>query len=112
MYGSYARPARDLVLALQTDVGKDPGEYFENIGFWKQGRAKADPRDPTRHIIAALGASLGNLVPPTGHYDAGGRWHNDLLWAVGEHPFGPLSNSSAYQLDPSLINENTPPAET
>lgn len=46
-------------------------------------------------------------VPPTGHYGAEGRWHSDLLWAVGEHPYGPLSNSSAYSqilLDAVLRN--------
>ena len=46
--------------------------------------------------IAALATSLGNVVPATGHWDAGGRWHNDLLWALGEHPFGPLTNRSGF----------------
>ena len=68
----------------------------------------ADARDPTRHVLAGLAAAVGGLVAPFESLRPSMAAHvrspmdrdgppaarqADFLWSMGQHPFGPYSNT-------------------
>ena len=81
-----------LVLALQTEQGALAMPYVS-----EDAAVHISPRDPTRHIMAALAAAIGAVPPPYEARVPGAAAPSlDFAWATGHHPFGPFSNGSAF----------------
>ncbi|KAK3236360.1 hypothetical protein CYMTET_53494 [Cymbomonas tetramitiformis] len=94
----------DIVLVLQTvsHRAKSPDEIEEGIPlrFTSEGEdVHVLPQDPTRHMVAGVGMALAGLASPMeSHSQLHGKYKEDFMWAVGHHPFGPMSNTSTMSL--------------
>lgn len=83
-----------MVVALQTADESVP------VRLASSGvRARLSPLKPLRPCIEGLASALGGLVSPTRRFSVlHGREEESFLWAVGHHPFGPLSATSGVSL--------------
>eukprot|EP00741_Cyanophora_paradoxa_P002810 tig00000630_g2729.t1 len=84
----------DMVLVLQAEAEAGaPLPFFAGGG--PAGGSERPVRQVLRHAVAGAAASLGALVAPFERYSpAHRRPLANYLFAHGEHPFGPFSNST------------------